>query len=878
MTIIESIQQFAAQEYRERLDRLHQALAQPQGLWELSVGTYPASHDGVHIQNVVSALVKLHDALPAEAQLSPRCRSLVLAAAMIHDVGMSLLRNLGASSEQAHQARLRHSNPLVIAMLAEDLLRTSRFPTEDATEVLAIAAAHSSDDSQTVDEKIADAKRDRLGTDRRDIELAIRLLGLADYLDLGRERLVQDFRRLYWDEEQFAHLRKHAIIAHHQFAKGIFGLSLEQRVSFSSDNLCVLHAAREDLKIHLRHLNALLGLEWYLKPLDEECFGEVVPLSTASGLFLRELQAAKRGAGRGAPIEIDMMGHSLYQRFVSDRGKLNESLKSLLRDTPTQMRVLVLDPNCETQQACEVLDGQWRAPEQSERGRSILPLFDSLGEKIEFGDIDRTLRAIDENWASRDGLRGSLEVRSTCRLIYASIVRFENRMIVTPYVASGLFNQSGGILLTNQSPVFQLYEAEFQSLWDHPWETRLLRHVSNQPRDVQAAIRRIVKDDPVASRGVPGFRYERRILHDKRRLRRMFDRAASAVVPPTEVEIQPTSACELSCTHCIGAHLNSPQAVERCALGTEDFGWLEAMLKWSEGEDGWKVERFRISGLHGDPLAGPAREFTQGAITRIKAADREVVLFTNGLGLSDPNTLRDAVEADFIHISLDASTPETFKRMKGVDAFDRVIENARQAKRMARQLARPCRIGFGFVVTQENYREADQAIARTAEQGLDFVRFRRDIHRPDALGWRAWCTARNRVKRSYERNVSGRKPELYVMDLPKRHWSLRPEKCWMQHYCVTVGPDAYVYPCDHLSGMRAHAFGNLREKSFKEIMCGVGEKLTRVCGDCWQCPPFNSRGNQVLDQMNVLFKSYGFAGLERWLDGVLPEPGEVARP
>src|SRR3972149_3060585 len=72
----------------------------------------------------------------------------------------------------------------------------------------------------------------------------------------------------------------------------------------------------------------------------------------------------------------------------------------------------------------------------------------------------------------------------------------------------------------------------------------------------------------------------------------------------------------------------------------------------------------------GEPLINPN---TRETIKELQEAGVRVGLNTNGVLLA-------GTEPDFVRVSLDACTPETFRAMHGTDFFDQVVENIRNYK------------------------------------------------------------------------------------------------------------------------------------------------------------------------------------------------------
>jgi MoaA/NifB/PqqE/SkfB family radical SAM enzyme len=136
---------------------------------------------------------------------------------------------------------------------------------------------------------------------------------------------------------------------------------------------------------------------------------------------------------------------------------------------------------------------------------------------------------------------------------------------------------------------------------------------------------------------------------------------------PTFLLIEPTNHCNLKCIFC-------PRGKSSRELGFMSFQTLENIIN-----DSLKYGKRPVIGFQkdGEPLLH--RELEEMiSYTRKKGAARIIHMATNGI-LLDENRAERIIKSgiDDLLISLDASSPETYKKVKGVDTFSRVEENVR---------------------------------------------------------------------------------------------------------------------------------------------------------------------------------------------------------
>lgn len=881
-------------EQSNKLAKLIDDLSVPKGIFVQQMGNYPADHGIQHIEKVIENIDCFLKGLK-EGILSPKILAELFAAAIIHDVGMTLMRDLGAYSPEADKVRMQHSKFKIIEDIARQILENARFEQSSINNILYIASAHAQDDEEELHKKLLKACK----TGDQDIQsqhaLAVHLLRVADFLDLGQNRLIKD--KIDWKKKQDEHLKKHLIFSDATISvpeKMIYinlspdGFEITQK--FSKDSIrgmdsmeayTIIYKTYGEAEEIVDNLNKVLPHKWHLMPVNQELFGKICPLSSGVQLFKNEFIKALRNwesEGKNEKFKIEMMGHSLYQRFVIDSENLNKNLQKILQSGQADFKVLLLDPFMENQQTFEVFKAQ-QENEKNIKGnlkqRSILPnYFNGELDPSNLGDINETLEKIKSEWKPITG-NSFFEVRLTKRLMYASIMRFEDRMIVTPYRFGGLFNKSVALVLTPRSPLFTAYQTEFNSIWDNYEETRLCFIHSNAPdkfprNPIQRLINKGIFDfnEERHDLYVPSFNYEKWLLKNQERIIAWLK---NEPIPPYEIEIQPSSKCNLQCTHCIGRYLGKGTFGKETLKSIEDLPYLRSIFDWEES--GFKIERIRISGLTGDPFYEESKTFTIQLIDKARKNNREIVVFTNGMELQDIKVRRSLINCDYVHISLDAGDPETFKQMKHSNDFNLIVENIKQlcleikTKEGLGKNGVKTKVGIGFIVTQQNAGEINKVFPLTENLGISFIRFKRDIHGAGAIPSRLWYETRNTIIK--ERNKLAQKseyPKIYLTDLPRQYWGKQSNCCWAIRYCVTIGPDGFVYACDHLTELGSNvAFDSLKNLELKQILEDVYKRNDRIKRQyCIQCSPFNLSTNRFLDELNIL-RELGLPQLQSWL-------------
>ena len=170
--------------------------------------------------------------------------------------------------------------------------------------------------------------------------------------------------------------------------------------------------------------------------------------------------------------------------------------------------------------------------------------------------------------------------------------------------------------------------------------------------------------------------------------------------PPVLVTIDPANACNLKCSYCNAAKVTG--------LGTKIPESLNVPL--AEFLHKWGVRAVCVAG-GGEPLLNP------GIIAPLCEAGIRVGVVTNGLLIEGRRqSLR---QCDWVGVSVDAATPQTYLDLKKVNAFDCVIENIRRcsADILGDSKSRGHGVFFKYLIVPGNEREIADAARLARDLG-----------------------------------------------------------------------------------------------------------------------------------------------------------------
>jgi MoaA/NifB/PqqE/SkfB family radical SAM enzyme len=183
---------------------------------------------------------------------------------------------------------------------------------------------------------------------------------------------------------------------------------------------------------------------------------------------------------------------------------------------------------------------------------------------------------------------------------------------------------------------------------------------------------------------------------------------------PRSLYLETTSRCNSLCETCILTFGGREPA--------RDLGWDEFRRVVDQFP---ALERVLLHGI-GEPLLN--RDLTR-MVAHLKGRGARVLFNSNAISLSE-RTGRDLIEAglDELRVSLDASTRETYARIRGVDAFDKVIANVERFVALGRGRAPTTAVSLWFTAMRENIEEIPGLLELATRTGAGAIHLQRLVY------------------------------------------------------------------------------------------------------------------------------------------------------
>jgi MoaA/NifB/PqqE/SkfB family radical SAM enzyme len=346
-----------------------------------------------------------------------------------------------------------------------------------------------------------------------------------------------------------------------------------------------------------------------------------------------------------------------------------------------------------------------------------------------------------------------------------------------------------------------------------------------------------------------GLLYSRmKIFHFKDKLDSL-PRESAAILPPINIRIKPTNACNHSCWYCA-------YRVDNLQLGQDidlkDLIPREKMLELVDDFAEMGVRAVTFSG-GGEPFCYPylLETVEKLAENRIRFAS-----LTNGSLLGGPLAEMFSRHATWLRVSMDGWDDASYSASRGCPAgeFTRILRNMEQFKKRGG----PCNLGVNIVVDNRNCQHIYELISRLQDAGVDSVKVSPCVvsdsgpennayHQPIA------ATVKEQLARAMAEAGAGF--EVFDSFSPELQ-SFAKGYQWCPYLQITpvIGADQNLYACpDKAYSRQDGLLGSLRDSRFKDLWFAdkgrfFGIDPSKVC--CHHCLA-DSRNRQILEYLEA---------------------------
>ena len=319
---------------------------------------------------------------------------------------------------------------------------------------------------------------------------------------------------------------------------------------------------------------------------------------------------------------------------------------------------------------------------------------------------------------------------------------------------------------------------------------------------------------------------------------------AEPTLKPLSINVEINNTCNLNCVMC---HRESIQGLER-------------RIDLAEFAEIYRQIRSPYVALHGygEPLLN--RDLT-AIIKNLKQSGAKVSITSNMAALK-PEMIQPLIRSGLglLKISLDSHNRETYKKIRGADALDKVVDNIIRFEQAVHESETANTvIRISYTIQPANYLELNDFV-KFARHKLNqktvffqLLLFRNTLLAETDLGQMDKQAFRNSLIEAEQtaRRVGLRSNLPEILAQFEESWShyiigydgqVRGAKCLKPWLTTFIGANGEVRPCD-LLGLTDVVMGNVFEQPFSEIWrspaytefrrgIAAGDRPTSICREC----------------------------------------------
>tara|TARA_Y100000310_G_scaffold79271_2_gene75948 strand:+ start:261 stop:1370 length:1110 start_codon:yes stop_codon:yes gene_type:complete len=264
------------------------------------------------------------------------------------------------------------------------------------------------------------------------------------------------------------------------------------------------------------------------------------------------------------------------------------------------------------------------------------------------------------------------------------------------------------------------------------------------------------------------------------------------LIPPVECNLDPVAECNLDCYFCITQRYLRTHREE---VGKMRMLPTKYMIKLVNFLAHWGVRGLCISG-GGEPTIHKGL-----AEVILHAKDKmDVAVVTNATLITDE--LAEALmECRWVALSIDSADKETYKTIKGVDLFSKIIYNIAKLVYFKKKTNLPVDLCFKFLVLPENQNQIYKACQLAKELGVqDFHARPVDFERNDIKGHKQLSINMKEVEGQFTKchELESSKFKVYTVMHKfdsKFHVKHDFEKCLASPLVIPILQDGNAYLC-----------------------------------------------------------------------------------
>lgn len=320
-------------------------------------------------------------------------------------------------------------------------------------------------------------------------------------------------------------------------------------------------------------------------------------------------------------------------------------------------------------------------------------------------------------------------------------------------------------------------------------------------------------------------------------------------IAPLHIDIGATKMCNAKCVYCYGIHqkMSGEMIPEK------------ALIRLFEDAPVLGIRSITLTG-DGEPTLNPA---VYDAVTVGKSRGLDIGFATNGIALTHAKIKVLLNSCTWLRFNLSAVSPAGYKSMHGVQQWETVQDNIKEALLVKQFMKSECTIGLQMVLIPECLSEVVDEAEWAVKHEVDYFVIKQysDPGCPGMSQFDLNWYDRPLVQATLDKAESLSNSKTQVIAKRKTIASKgvrRYDRCVDCPLLFQISGNGKCYPCGYLFGNSEYCYGDIKEQSLGEILSsdrywGIIRRMANefdVHKDCTGCCRHDSTNEFIWGYLN----------------------------
>lgn len=322
------------------------------------------------------------------------------------------------------------------------------------------------------------------------------------------------------------------------------------------------------------------------------------------------------------------------------------------------------------------------------------------------------------------------------------------------------------------------------------------------------------------------------------------------ILPPLQVRIKPTNACNHDCWYCAYKASNLQLGKD---MIEKDYIPKDKMFEIIDDLDAMGVKSITFSG-GGEPLT---YRYIRETLQKISQTKIKFASLTNGSKINGEIAEIFAKFGTWIRVSIDGWDDESYAKYRGVKVgeFSKIIKNMQNFAKIGGK----CLLGVSIIIDKDNAKEIENMVKLFCDIGVQSIKLspcitHNEAHLTNKYHSQFFEYTKNKCKDIAQKysNSSCQIFDSYHLQLETFNKSY--DWCPYLQICPVIGADLNIYAChDKAYNLQSGLLFSIKDRSFKEAWMSDKKNFYKIkpCKDCNHHCVVDEKNKILLEYLNA---------------------------